>query len=328
MSRAAIISSSGDPFITLLVLKLFQERWYDEVDHVYIDYNSPIRKDVVSEFISRIIPDNKISLIYHPRGIGNGVPITEMIKIATEDNLLLLEDDGFIFTSGKVDEAFKRIESGEVDALGSPRFSCGAEIGEAMKQKYDLDYSGYGDVGPNFWPNFFFCKREDLLKTDLNCTSYAFEKDKFYSELNHTMSETQYGDTFVWSCVQLRHLGVRFADIPQFHADPWEVENMNKNEGNFIKENPYWFHGGSLSTGWSGYLNLENPHPHDTTDETVKREMESRVAFWMICSTVIDGFVGFKFDYQKGIENLINNCHLDRDRIGKKVGIYRGLMNI
>lgn len=327
MSRAVFISAGGDCFILLTVLKLWKEHWYDEVDRVYIDYNSSMKRDVVNELFV-LLDDPKIHFIYHPTGVGNGTPITEMAQIAKEDYVMLLEDDGFIFTPGKVDECFKRIESGEVDALGSLRFSCGPEIGEALKKKYDLDYTGYGDVGPNVWPNFFFCKRADLLKTDLNFASYEFKEGVYYPELDHTMLTTEYADTFGWACMQMRHQGVRFGDIPQFHADPWEIENKEKNEGNWIKENPYWLHGGSLSSGWSGYLSLDTPHPHDTTDDTVKREMESRVAFWMICANAIDGFNNFKYDYQKGIDNLIRDCNLDRDRIGQKVGIYKTLMQL
>ena len=62
MSRAVFLSSGGDPFLSLFVLKLFQERFYDEVDKFYICYNNhagvPI--EVVSEFMARVVKEPKV----------------------------------------------------------------------------------------------------------------------------------------------------------------------------------------------------------------------------------------------------------------------------
>ena len=325
MTRAVFLSASGDPFISLLAIKLWQERWRDEVDNFYICLNNhagvPI--DVIEEFISRVIKDPKIHLIYHPRGIGNGMPITEMTLIAKEDLVTLLEDDGFIFSSGIVNECFQRIEKDQCDAVGSPRGSCGMEIWEAAKKKYNLDYSGYGDVGPNFWPNFFFCKRSDLLRTDMNFASKTWQAGEYSKELDHTFSEINHGDTFVWGSTQLRHLGVRFSNVPQYHANPFDIDHAG-NYTNLFDGKARWVHGGSLSAGWGGYLSGQIP---DTSNDSAKQEIESRVAFWMIAS-VTSGFEEFKTQYNNGIIELINNAKLDSERINKKVQMYKNLMKI
>lgn len=328
MSRAAFLSSGGDPFLTLFVLKLFQERWYSEVDKFYICYNNhagvPI--EVVSELVSRLVKEPKVQLIYHPNGIGNGMPITEMTKIAKEDLVMLLEDDGFIFQPGAVNKCFQDIESDLTDIVGSPRFSCGTEIGEASKTKYGLDYSGYGDVGCNWWPNFFFCKREDLLKTDLDFGSHTFKPNEYCDELNYTFKDINHGDTFVWACMQLRALGLRSHSIPQFHASPTEIQDKERGEMNWYQgQTPYWVHGGSLSTSWNGYLSGTTP---DVSNEGAKMEIETRVSFWQICSDMIDGFDEFKKEYQKGIISLIQRVNLDEKRIKQKYDLYRSLMKI
>lgn len=329
MSRAVFLSSGGDPFISMLVLKLFQERWYNEVDKFYICYNnhSGVPLEVAQEFISRAIAEPKVELIYHPRGIGNGMPITEMAQIAKEDLVMLLEDDGFIFESGQVDKCFQKIESDLCDVVGSPRGSCGQEVWEASAKKYNLDYSGYGDQGPNVWPNFMFVKRKDLLKTDLDFGSHTWQIGEYSKELDHTFQNINHGDTAVWMCVQLRALGLRFQSVPQHHASPFEIDDQIKEEQNWHPtQQPFkWIHGGSLSSGWGGYLSNQVP---DTSNDSAKQEIETRVAFWTIASSVIDGFTEFKYAYQKGIESLIQNADLDRDRIGKKIGIYRALMKI
>lgn len=327
MSRAVFLSAGGDPFLSLFVLKLFKERWYNEVDKFYICYNNHagVPLTVAQEFISRAIEDPKVHLIYHPSGIGNGRPITEMTLIAREDLVMLLEDDGFIFTPGKVNKAFQAIESDLTDMVGSPRFSCGNEIAEASKIKYGLDYSAYGDCGPNFWPNFFFCKRKDLLKTDLDFGSHTFKPDDFSPELNHTFKEINHGDTFVWACIQLRALGLRSQAIPQYHASPTEITDKEKDEMNWINGKPFWIHGGSLSTSWNGYLNNTIP---DTSNEGAKMEIETRVAFWQICSDVIEGFDSFKKEYKNGIISLIQRANLEENRIKQKYDLYRDLMKI
>lgn len=328
MSRCVFLSSGGDPFLTMFVLKLFKERWHDEVDKFYICYNNHagVPLEVAQELISRVIEDPKVELIYHKGGIGNGLPITEMAKIAKEDLVMLLEDDGFIFTPGKVNHCFQQVESDLTDALGSPRFSCGQEIAEALKQKYSLDYTGYGDVGPNFWPNFFFCKREDLLRTDLDFGSKTFLEGQAYPELRHRMEKTEHGDTFVWGCIQLRDLGLRFQNIPQFHCSPTEVQDKEQRTMNWIGETPYWLHGGSLSTSWNGYL---TGNPPDLSNDNAVKELETRIAWWTICSDVIDGFDAFKVQYKQGIENLLNNhSEFDRKRVDQKISLYRELLKI
>lgn len=329
MTKAVFMSSCGDPFITMFAHKLFMERWYDEVDTFYINFNNHcgVPQEVVSEFCSRIVKDPKVHLIYHPRGIGNGRPITEMTLVSREDLVMLLEDDGFIFESGIVNKHFQTIESDLADAIGSPRFSCGNEIGEALKKKYNLDYTGYGDVGPNFWPNFFFCKRADLLKTDLDFASKSWIPGEYSKEMDHTFETVNHGDTFVWTCIQLRALGLRFHNIPQHKADVYEIESKEKKEMNWhpMFEPMKWIHGGSLSAGIGGYLSGRLP---DVSHDAAKQEIESRVAFWTICSDQVEGFDEFKKVYKDGIESLITNSELDRGRIDKKVNLYKDLMRV
>lgn len=328
MSRAAFLSAGGDVFIASMVLELWKKYWYDEIDHMWICLNNHAGtpKEAISEFLAKWSQEPKVRIIFSPQGWGNGKPISLMTKCSDDDLVMLLEDDGFIFTPGKVNHCFQQIESDLTDALGSPRFSCGQEIAEALKQRYSLDYSGYGDVGPNFWPNFFFCKREDLLKTDLNFGSKTFLEGQYYPELNHQMEKTEHGDTFVWGCIQLRALGLRSQNIPQFHCSPTEVQDKDQKTMNWIGETPYWLHGGSLSTSWNGYL---TGNPPDLSNDNAIKELETRIAWWTICSDVVDGFDDFKVQYKQGIENILNNhSAFDRKRVDQKISLYRGLLKV
>src|SRR3990167_5883910 len=280
--RSALLSTCGDPFILLFCIKLWQERWYSEIDKMYINYNNhcEIPSDVVSETLSRLVKDPKIHLIYHPEGIGNGPPQVENLLIAKEDYILLLEDDFFIYTSGVVDGYFKKIESGETDLLGSPRYTYG-EVADAAKKKYNLNYEGEGDKGFGFWPTGFYCKRSDLLRTDLDFGSKKYGKGEYFKELDHTFSEDCYTDTFTFASLELRYLGLKIKEIPQNHAKP------------FIKDQPLnipYIHGGSLSAGWGGYLSGRVP---DVSNENAVQEMETRCAFWRIVAEDSHGFNDF-----------------------------------
>lgn len=327
MTKAAFTSAYGDPLILLLVIKLFQERWYDEVDKYYVNVNNHASapKEVMGELLSRLAQEPKVTLIYHPRGIGNGPPLTEMLQVCKEDLIMLVEDDGFIFELGHVSRCFQKIESDLADAVGSPRGSCGKEVWDAAQKKYNLDYSGYGDVGPNYWPNFFFVKRKDLLRTDLDFGSHTWQAGEYSKELDHTFKEINHGDTFVWACIQLRYLGLRFHSIPQYHASPTEPEDKMLRVMNWKDGTPYWIHGGSLSSGFGGYLSGQVP-PLKTDME--KREIESRCAFWTIASDVVEGFSDFKKQYKAGISNLIQKAGLEYARVQEKVNLYRSLMKV
>mgnify|MGYP001584271239 CR=1 FL=1 len=327
-SRAVFLSAGGDPFIATLVMRLWKERWYDEIDKFYVCYNNhaDVPLDVAQEFIALAMTDPKVQIIYHPEGVGNGTPITEMALIAKEDLVLLLEDDGFIFDSGEVNVAFKLIEEGAADAVGSPRGSCGQEVTDAMIKKYNIDISGLGDKGVNYWPNFFFCKREDLLKTDLNMASKHFPKGEYFKELDHTFTEDNYGDTFVWADIQMRYNGVRFGEVPQYHASPEEIDYHEAKQDKWVDGlNIGWIHGGSLSSGLSGYLSGSLP---DVSTESAKLEIETRCAFWQIAIDTTEGYSIFKSVYEKGLADLILGANLSPDRVHKKYNIYRNLLQL
>jgi len=126
----------------------------------------------------------------------------------------------------------------------------------------------------------------------------------------------------------MRYNGVRFGSIAQFHADPYEVENQKKKEGNWIDGEPYWIHGGSLSNGYAyhGFLTGGQEVP---SDEPISRlEIQSRTAFWKLVSDVVEGYEDYKKIYSEGIENLIQKNNLDRNDIELKYKIYRDLFNL
>lgn len=326
MSRCAMLSAGGDVLLADFVLNLWNKHWRDEIDTFYVGYNNNagVPLETSYEFLKKWEKNPKVRIIYTPHGVGNGVPITQMMLNSKEDLVLLIEDDGFIFTPGVVSGWFEKIESGEYDVVGSPRYSVG-EVAEAAKLKYNLDYSGIGDKGFGWWPNFFVCKREDLLKTDWRFASDKYPKGEYIKELDHVMENDDYTDTFTFACLQLRAMGVREFQIPQNHAHPFDLQNVTNHEVMFSNGNPLYIHGGSLSSGWGGYLNVKLP-PVDTDME--KQDVETRVAMWRIVEAMTEGYYEFRKEYIRGIIRLEDECNLDRERIDKKVELYMKLMHL
>jgi hypothetical protein len=327
MSRSAFLSAGGDVFLADFTATLWNKYWRDEIDTFYIGYNNhaEVPVSVAHEFVRKWEKDPKVRIIYTPHGIGNGNPITQMLLNSKEDSLLLLEDDSYIYTPDIVNTWFTVVEKNMDLVIGSPRYSVG-EVSEAAKRKYVLDYSGVGDKGFGWWPSFFLCKRTDLLKTDLDFGSKKYPKGQYLKELDHEMENDDYTDTFTWTSIQLRYQGLTEFPIPQNHAHPYDLQNVSNKEGMFANGDPKYMHGGSLSSGWGGYLNKKVP-PVDT--DMQKQDIETRVAFWSIVSDVEGSYdYSFKSVYKKAIENLIMDAQLNRTRIDNKIQLYKRLIHI
>jgi len=324
MSRCCFVSMGGDPFLALMSLRMFKERFYDEIDRFYACYNAIIDPKIV-DYLAKQFDDPKIEWVYVDHPLGFGQPINRCLEKCNEDLILLLEDDGLVFEKGRLDALFKRIESGEVDAIGSPRFSCSNEIAEATKVKYNLDYSGTGDKGPSFWPNFFFVKREDLNKTDLDFAGKGWKSGERIEELDMTCKEEQAGDTFVWTCIQLRAMGLRFLDVLQNHASPTEIEDIPLKRYNHDYGFQGWIHGGSLSSGWNGFL----LNPPSAQEGLAIQEFETRAAFWDLISDIEHvPDVEFTKRYKQGIDDFIREGGLDRGRVEQKKTFYKNLLGL
>lgn len=326
-TRAAFVTCGGDPFLSLVSLKLFKERFYDEIDRYYICYNADIDKKIV-DFVSSRHNDPKVEFIYVDHGLGFGIPFNKCLEAGNEELILLLEDDGWSYKSGLLDSMFQKIEGGGVDAIGSPRFSCTDGIANKTREKYGLDYSGTGDKGPNFWPNFFFVKRADIMRTDLDFAGKGWAKGEYIKELDITVEDTECGDTFVWMCMQLRAMGLKFLDVGQRHAMPTEIEDIEKKAFNYEHGYFGWIHGGSLSSGWNGFL--DGQFTADPVNEYAVMELESRAAFWTIAVNLepYEEIKEFKDKYVDGIDKFVEHYKMDRGRIQKKVNIWKKLMKL
>lgn len=273
MSRSALLPVMPRFPVVGLWMK-FYERWQDEVDKLEINFNQT----------------------------SHGDGIRKLVENTKADYIMLIEYDGIIFGKGFVDENFKLLESGEYDVIGSPRMSCGTDIAKLAADKWGLNYEGEGDNGPNFWPNFLFTKTKHLLATDRNFGSHHWKPGEHMIPFD-ILNPYDYdigGDTFVNTSLQLRAMGLKIKEIPQYHAHPDDLENYKKNTGIFDGKCRY-FHIGSLSG------DVFRPQT-----EMEQRELERRLVW--------HGLAG------GAIEHFIRNYDLDTARMSEMKRIYKELV--
>ena len=304
-SRAAILPFPGDPYLINYWLDLYDRVWGNEVDRLYIHLNSPIEQPMVNYIMARCSRSPRVKLIYTPQQIEHGDVINRTLDVVEEENIMLIEDDAFISKPGSVDMFFRMLEgnNSNYDIIGSKRGSCAMEILTRAKQLWGLDYEGEGDQGPNFWPSFFFTRKEILLKTDRNFGARAWKKGEVIPALGDyvVQDEIANGDTMVHMSLQLRAMipKERILCIPQYHGHPDDMDHFVTHYAySMFNGQATWCHIGSLSSGVGGILRdnvnrsltrrLIDPPGQATSlpnewcrSDFEKREFERRVQWWL-----------------------------------------------
>jgi hypothetical protein len=352
--RAVLLPTPGDPFLIKYWIDLFNNIWSSEVQTLYVFVNSPIEPEVMN-YIKDILHQDNIYLITINRQIEHGDAIDALLNCVAghnkEDYLMLVEDDGFIFNKDIINLAFSFIESGQFDIVGSKRGSCHQELLDRAKEIWNLDYTGEGDQGPNFWPCFFFCKRQTLLKTDRNFKAKAWHRGEEITFLNNYIVKEEIicSDTFVNTSLQLRALipENRINYLPQFHGHPDDIEHyysqrylFYKNSSGYIAP---WCHIGSLSSGVCGVLmddkgrslarrQLDKPQketilPKYCNTELEKFEWERRVQWWLTFYEHSDPnkLHNFRDAYKEAIFRIIEQYKLSLSNIRTRQRIYKEL---
>lgn len=347
--RAAFLPYPGDPFLLNYWLHFFDTVWGDEIDRLYIHMNSPIEQPVVDYIKSLVDARPKITMIYKSNQIEHGKALDELLEICQEDYIMWVEDDGFIFKKGQVDRCFKALESGEYDIVGSKRGSCHQEILSRGNALWGTETIGEGDSGCNFWPNFFFTRKELLLKTDRDFGAHAWHKGDVIKELgDYTIQDdVAYGDTFVWGSLQLHAMVPpnRILYVNQYHGSPDDLDHFQRSYNLFDGIAP-WCHIGSLSSGVGGLLQDGHgrslarrlideskgdnvPIPNYCNTEQEKNEFERRVQWWLRFwqYTVDQGqlsqeMANFAILYKQSLDRIISEYGLSMSRIERRQRAY------
>lgn len=324
MSRCAFLPTPADPFLLRLWFNNYR-LWQQHIDKLYVLVNTPAEKEVV-DYIHDIVDEfDNTEFIYVDHQIEHGDALMRMLKQSKEDYVMFIEDDGFVVKPQHIDDCFKAIEDGTFDAVGSRRGSCGLWLYKTASEVFDVDNSGEGDTGCNFWPNFFFAKRKDLLKVT-NFGAKFWKEGERVEEIKADAQEDTAGDTFVQGSLQLRAMGLKFGYVAQYHGNTDDEPDWNAGK-NIWDGYCEWMHIGSLSSGFNGMIREthERDKTHFTTDAE-KLELERRMTFWTMALRVakLDGKIPhIKEQYQKGLDRLVKMYDLDQNRIEKRIAMYK-----
>lgn len=345
MSRAAILPYPGDPFLLNYWLDNFFKYWAFSVDKLYVVFNSPIEPQVV-EYVEYLCDDPKIDLTYIDHQIEHGDAIRVALEKATEDYVVLVEDDSFVMNRMIMDKCFMMLESGEFDVVGSKRGSCSFEILKAAENKWGIPWRGEGDQGCNFWPCFFFSKRQLLLDTDRHFSARAWNNGETIAPLGYVVEvPVLVGDTFVNTSLQIHDMvpESRICYVPQYHGSPEDMDNFEKRQYLF-DGSATWTHIGSLSSGVGGILRdgnnralarrlIDPPEPETKLpsqwcqSEGEHREFERRVQWWLTFweNRQHDEIEEFAQLYHDAIYQIIRQFGLSETAIKKRQLIYQTL---
>lgn len=325
MTRCALLPSRSDPITLYLVVHFFKTVWADEVDRLYVNINSLIEPEVV-KFIEKFCDHPKIVFSYTDHSLDHGNSVTKMVNDSSEELVILIEDDSIIYGKGMVDKYAKMVESGGVDACGSLRWSCSGGLIDRARQYFNLWDEKYL-AGGWYWPCFFFVKRSDLLKTDLDFRGKGWEPGEHIAPLQWDAREPERSDTMVWMSMQLRALGLRFHDFP----NPNDVGNSDYQ----------WTHIGSLSSFIESELTDNDnvplairkqaaKYPVDTTLKGEKSEVEKKFAWMKLCLRKFDysEIAEFRDLYNKAIDKFVTKHGLDMARIEGLASAFQGILGL
>lgn len=344
MSRAALLPTIADPSVLTFWWHFFESVWQDEVDRLYVYVGTDHVSLKILNYIQELVGHHPKVIFKYLQGLNDhGPTLAKAVVDSTEEYLMFVEEDAFIFKKGEVDKYFRKLESGEYDFIGSPRGSVNMNIYNAEMKKFDVPaFEGY-DNGPNFWPNFVFTTRDLITKTDLHFNSKDWKKGDYIKELDYIVQDdVESADTFSWMSMQIRSLTNKIGICPQYKAYPFDPVIAEAKQWTFSDE-AGWIHAGSISSGMGHYLRnkdktplamgLHTPIPFQKIeDEGQRNDFEMRVAWWSLMLEYswhkLFMLGDFKARYRDTINRLKEDMELHQEEIDKRMKLYKKLLRI
>ena len=334
-TRAVLLPTPGDPMLLHYWIENFKKTYKQHVDKLYVHINSPIEKPAI-DYIQEMLDNIGANYVYVNHQIEHGQAIRELLEMCNEELVVLVEDDSYVMHGDKVDECFKRIENDEVDCVGGKRASCAMEILERASEVWGISYEGFGDQGCNFWPNMFFCKKQDLLETDRNFGARMWWKGEKIEPLDYICKDDCPSDTFVNTSLQLRGKGLRFHYENQYHASPDDLDHFEHGL-NLWDGNAPWIHIGSLSSGVGGILMDDQGRPLarrliDGASVNPRilpsagvNEWARRIQMWQTFydNSEPDKIPEFREEYRKALVRLYQMCNVPTKLVQRRQACYK-----
>jgi hypothetical protein len=242
VSRATLLPTPGDPLLLGHWLRNF-DTYAQHAGKLYVGISWPEASegpgDAAVAWVRDQVEARGGALMLADRHRDHGQNLQRLIKHATEDVVLLTEDDLYVRTPSEVDKLFTDVEQGTVDFVGVPRGSMSMEM---IRRSIDL---GFGPV-PSFWPHLFFVHRDYVRSLECTLGARSWAPGEWVPSLGLFDVEVN-ADTFGEASLTLRTRKPRWAETFSYHSAHSHREISAD-----------WFHVGSLSTG--PFRNIEDCH--------------------------------------------------------------------
>lgn len=187
MSRAVVISVSSR-----ILFKYWHENfktWSHLVDKLYIGNNTGA--DLGVDF-----PNEVVNNVEYPSNLES------LLKTVTEDQILIMHDDVFVYDSFFLNMCFELAKTSVVTPIHNSH-NGNEPLESAMQAKF-------GHKG-SFFPYFLFVSREAINKTSINLHEYK-------SDLCPILGVPANGDQGFLLCLELQQAGYKILPIRRYLA--------------------------------------------------------------------------------------------------------------
>lgn len=213
ITRSAIMVSNFFPFFMRYWLEVFNRKWADKVDMVYIGMDQPFELSV-EPYLRKLFKHPKITLT---EGYATQFKyLTDLFHLGKEELVMVLHDDTFFIDSDKLDTNFKIAEKGKIVTPLYNHYSPPDYVEKLMKEKFGnkVPFKCEADSAYSFLLYFFIAQRKQLEKTSVNFCGGDFKAGTYFKPLDTMLEQTIGGDTGFQLGLELLANGEEFNPIP------------------------------------------------------------------------------------------------------------------
>lgn len=301
------------------------QTWRDEVDELYVLINNLYYPDL-GRFAREAIEAADGTVTFITGRVQHGDCIDALVATAHAKDpnglVVLVEDDAYVRTPGKVRECFDRIEAGLVDVIGSPRYQD--RITDPVEGSWGPLTKDWSEIGRVLWPTFLFARSADLMATNRRYGYDTWQVGETIAgldievtpELCAYINTGSYAalDVFYGTSYQLRAAGLRIEHINRVR--PWLPEPATE----WVKEDPPWVHITEVSTILGAVMPLipgEQPDD-DFPDKAPGGGRWTRcVAWWDILGRTEVAIPGHNDRFRGWLDRFIEVADIDRAEMAR-----------
>lgn len=322
--RTALLQTPGEACAVAYWLENFAT-WRDEVDELIVLVNNLYYRDI-ARFDAKAFAAVGAEVRFVEGRVQHGDCIDWLVSEAHRKDpnglVVLVEDDAYVRTPGAVRAAFDRIEAGEVDVIGSPRYQD--RMNDPVEGSWGPLTRDWSEIQRVLWPTFLFARSADLLATNRRFGYDTWQiGDRIEGlDLEVTPELCQYIgtgdyaalDVFYGTSYQLRAAGLRIEHVN--HVRPWLAAPAEA----WVREDPPWVHVTEVSTILGAVMPLypDMPPETDIPDRAPGGGRWTRcVAWWDILGRTEVPIEGHNERYRRWLDEFIERADVDRDEMAR-----------